>query len=101
MIFEKKKIKKLAKKTLEDKWYPIKRCEGRIELISNCAFCDDSVERWSKKWDTHTSNSRKCFECLIFKYDNKICGQIRGRMMPHEILIVIKQLEILAKRGKL
>lgn len=37
----KDKIKKLAKESLEDKWYPLKRGDKGVHISDSCAFCKE------------------------------------------------------------
>ena len=79
---EKKKIKKLAKECLKDKWYPFKRGEEGIQISDSCAFCEEYIN---------------CWRCYIEKIIPDFCM----RMSIKNIDYVIEILEQLANFGEL
>jgi len=96
---DKEEIKRLAKKTLEEKWYPALE-DYSIDVSDSCAFCYDAEKRkredpLSEPWYAN------CHFCLINKYSDILCGEIYTDMPREEKLVIIKHLEKLAKDGEL
>ena len=91
---EKEIVKKLAGKTLRDKWYPL--LEGSFDISSNdrCCFCVDKKER-------HPNNDMTCKGCYLKKYDDIICDNIDGGMYVDDIKYIIHNLEILEEYGEI
>ncbi len=87
-------IKRLAKETLEKKWYPLSKETGYISANDPCCFCQDKKER-------HPENKNFCKGCLILKYDMHICNIIDGGMSTEDVEYIVSQLEQLAEKGKL
>ena len=91
---EKEIVKKLAGKTLRDKWYKI--LEGAIDIDANdrCCFCHDKHKR-------HPNNTFTCKGCYLKKYDDIICDNIDVGMDIEDIKYIIHQLEILEEYGEI
>lgn len=85
----KRKIKKLAKETLKNKWYLIRDGEN-IGFSSDCAFCHDARERAKYKQSA-------CAICYIPKMSIDICHQIPKISVES----IIELLEQLAKHGQI
>ena len=92
-------IKRLAKETLEKKWYPINAGKD-ICFTSECSFCHDKEERDRSEPDIEIYTAF-CTGCLIQKYNNKICDIIKLKMNTKDIAYIITQLEQLAEKGVL
>ena len=99
---EKRKIRKLAKKTLKDKWYKILKNYSNDfyykdqDIYKSCSFCIDVIEN-GKNWDSKS----KCEMCDINKYKDLICNRIDIRMSEETVKSIVTALEILAKKGEL
>jgi len=78
-----KKIKKLAKKTLEEKWYPIQKGVN-ISLANDCAFCREAHKRAGKK-------ANSCDVCYIPEMKVDIC-MIMNRYNTMEVIELLEQL---------
>ncbi len=81
---DKKKIKKLAKESLEDKWYPLKRGDKGISVRDGCAFCKNIKKKG-------------CKSCYIEKIEPNFCMFLSEK----DIDYIIKFLEQLTKFGEL
>ena len=85
------RIKKLAKKSLEEKWYPIQKIPRPLtymDLDHDCAFCYDAKIRDKKN---------PCKVCYISKMTPNICND----MSVNNVDKVIKLLEQLAENGEI
>lgn len=82
---DKKKIKKLAKKCLIEKWYPLKRGDKSILISDDCAFCKNIKKKGS------------CDNCYIDILIPNFCMYLSKR----NINDVIETLEQLAEFGEL
>lgn len=90
-----KEIKRLAKKCLEEKWYPlIENFSSEVEWTSDCAFCYDARKKWME--DEGVSY---CRSCLID--DLPICGLISDWWEKGDKSVIIKALEELGRTGYL
>ena len=90
----KKRIKKLAKKSLKEKWYPIRDGKKGVNRGDDCAFCIDANKRSGNKKHPRRGACSVCY-CPRF-----ICNQIGGKN-DVGIDTTIKRLEQLARKGKL
>lgn len=92
---DKERIKVLAKESLRDKWYPLRKKEKTEEidvtdLNGACAFCSDADLRERSEMDA-------CGICYIPKMTIDICDL----MEIDNVERVIELLEQLAKNGEL
>lgn len=92
-ILREKEIKRLAKKSLEEKWYPLDIDKAKLEeWVSNCAFCVDGKVR-------QYNNEFRCKRCYL--NDLPICDSIDEWHKEKDKSVIIKALEELAETGKL
>jgi len=85
---DKEIIKKLAKKSLKEKWYPIIKGEKEALRINDyCAFCDYIDEK-----------DGICKDCYINRLIPDFCLEIDEHYSPKEIVNILEQL---AKFGEL
>ncbi len=88
---DKERIKELAKKSLEEKWYLIQKIPRLLtymDLDDDCAFCYDANIRDKKN---------PCKVCYISKMTPNICNT----MSINNADKVIKLLEQLAENGEI
>lgn len=81
---DKKRIKKLAKESLENKWYKIRDGKDGISISDDCSFCKDN-------------NGNGCHWCYIERIEPDFCLFI----VNHTTEYIIDFLEQLAKYGEL
>lgn len=91
---DKEKIKDLAQKSLDNKWYKIKR-GANIPFILNCHFCFDLEEK--RKHKKQKVGVDYCNLCYIEKLRPGFCTAIEHRNIDN----IIEFLEQLAKYGEL
>ena len=81
-------IKRLAKESLEKKWYPLRRGDDKVHISDDCAFCIDARER---------DESSICSTCYLSSMEPDICKGITLDNIEETIL----SLEQLAEFGEL
>lgn len=93
MMMSKKEIKRLARKSLEEKWYPIDEKAYNINSwTGDCPFCVDAKERTKGEGSI-------CNVCYITNLP--ICYTIGDWYDRHNKKVVVKALEELAETGEL
>ena len=88
-----KNIKKLAKKSLKKKWYPLRKGKKGIRRGDNCAFCEDLESK--RETIKRRSGEDYCSICYIDILMPGFCIEINYRVISS----VIKVLEQLAENG--
>ena len=90
-----KNIKKLAKKSLKKKWYPLKKGKKDIYKGGSCAFCEDLESK--RETIKRRAGEEYCSICYINLLIPGFCINITHR----NISSVIEILEQLANYGVL
>lgn len=92
---DKEIIKKLAKKSLKEKWYPLREGDDTIDKRIDCSFCFDVEER--RKIIERKTEEEYCAICYIEILIPCFCYDIDERSIEETIAV----LEKLAEYGEL
>ena len=89
----KTKIKKLAKQTLAEKWYPIQKGSTKHKKWHKCSFCIDT----KKKNGISLEVKDFCANCYIYQISPVLCEDISNQNTNE----IISRLEQLAEFGEI
>ena len=91
---------KLAKRSLDEKWYLI-RDQPDMDETDDCPFCEDAIMRRQElKPDKDGNKPSQCMICYVVVNNSDLCADIDYDMEPEEVNDIIRRLEILAKKGR-